>query len=331
MNGPGAHGDDHPSGPSQAGEGPVAVPGPGPFVAAAVSLFLFAALFVFPPLGVFVAPMATVPLLQLAARRGTAAPAWGGVAILLAIATLAGGGTPILLFLTGYLVLVAVPVASVELRRLTGWGDGRWAALAALAGLLLVLAAVVAATWPASPVEGTAAWYHKAGEQAVELYARAGISRGEIQLAIDRSAPLISWLLPSMPLAYLVAVLFWVRPRAELLGLGTGTGTFEEYRSDEWLPVGFVAGGLGTFFFQGTPRWVAVNLLATVLILYFVHGLAIIRAHLVRYVGRGWFVRWGIALLCLQVPLPALVAVLGLADSFFDLRPRRSDDDRRTT
>ena len=54
-------------------------------------------LFVFPPLGVFVAPMATVPLLQLAARRGTAAPAWGGVAILLAIATLAGGGTPILL------------------------------------------------------------------------------------------------------------------------------------------------------------------------------------------------------------------------------------------
>jgi hypothetical protein len=73
----------------------------------------------------------------------------------------------------------------------------------------------------------------------------------------------------------------------------------------------------------------ALNALIAVLILYFVHGLAIIRAHLARFVGRGWLVRWGVVLLCLQVPLPLLVAALGLGDSFFQLRPRPPEDDRR--
>ncbi len=323
-------GDDGSSGPSLPGKGP-SVPGLGPFGAGAASLLLFAALFVFPPLGVFVAPLATAPLLHLAARRGTAVSAWGGVALLLGAATLSGGGTPALVFLAGYLVLVALPVVSVELWGRTGAAEGRWAAAATLVGLALVLAVVAAVTWPRPPVEGTAEWYRRTGEQAMELYGKAGISRGEIQLAVDGSAPVVSWLLPAFPVAYLVAVLFWVRSRIGVLGLGPGIGPFEEYRSDEWLPLGFAVAGLGTVFLGGTPRWVAANLLAAVLILYFVHGLAIIRAHLVRFVGRGWFVRWGIALLCVQVPLPAVVAALGMADSFFDLRPRRSDDDRRTT
>jgi hypothetical protein len=59
--------------------------------------------------------------------------------------------------------------------------------------------------------------------------------------------------------------------------------------------------------------------------LYFVHGLAIIRAHLARWIGRGWFVRWGVALLCLPMPLPVLVSTLGIADSFYQLRPQTSE------
>ena len=49
--------------------------------------------------------------------------------------------------------------------------------------------------------------------------------------------------------------------------------------------------------------------------------------------GRPWtgdrvarLVRWGIALLCLQGPLPLVVATLGIADSFRSLRPRVDDD-----
>ena len=67
-------------------------------------------------------------------------------------------------------------------------------------------------------------------------------------------------------------------------------------------------------------------LLVTVLILYFVQGLAMIRAHLARWFGRGWLVRWGVVLLCLQIPIPLLVAALGVADSFHPLRPQVDDD-----
>ena len=73
-------------------------------------------------------------------------------------------------------------------------------------------------------------------------------------------------------------------------------------------------------------QWVALNLLITVLLLYFVQGLAMIRAHLARWVGRGWFVRWGVALMCIYPPMPILVATLGVADSFFSLRPAVTDD-----
>jgi hypothetical protein len=66
-----------------------------------------------------------------------------------------------------------------------------------------------------------------------------------------------------------------------------------------------------------------------VLILYFVQGLAIIRAHLARWIGRGWLVRWGVVLLCLQGPIPVLVTALGVADNFHPLRPRVDDDGGR--
>ncbi len=77
---------------------------------------------------------------------------------------------------------------------------------------------------------------------------------------------------------------------------------------------------------SGTARWVALNLLVSVLALYFIHGLAIIRAHLARWIGRGWLVRWGVAFVALQMPLPAVVALLGLVDAFRPLRPQPNED-----
>ena len=108
----------------------------------------------------------------------------------------------------------------------------------------------------------------------------------------------------------------------QLLGLPMSTKSFEEYRSEEWLPAAFAVTGISTLLLSGTARWVAVNLLGAVLALYFIHGLAIIRAHLARWIGRGWFVRWGLVFLCLPLPIPVLVSTLGLADSFFELRPQ---------
>ena len=153
-----------------------------------------------------------------------------------------------------------------------------------------------------------------------------GLAEGEVELALDAAERMVAWILPAIPIAYLVAVLFWARPRLALLGYPMASGPFEDYRNDEWLAAVFAISGIGTLVLQGTPRWVALNILVAVLILYFVQGLAIIRAHLARWIGRGWLVRWGVVLLSLQVPMPLFVAALGVADSFHSLRPRVDDD-----
>jgi len=323
-------GDNDP-GLSPSGSGPFRVPALGVWVSGLVSLLLYGSLFVLPVLGLFIAPMAVVPLLQRAGRTGSAMGSWLWIVALLAAGAAANGSRAGILFVAGYVVLIILPVSAVEIWERTQWSEGRWTAVTTLAGLALIMITIAGVAWPAAPVEATARWIQEAGNEATKLYKSAGVSQGQMQLALDASLRTMKWLMPQLPVAYLVSVLFWIRPRVGLFGFGLSPEPFEAYRSEDWLPGMFAVAGLGTLLLHGSARWVAVNGLGAVLILYFVHGLAIIRAHLARWLGRGWFVRWGVALLCLQFPLPVLVAVLGLGDSFFNLRPSGSGDIGRTT
>ena len=327
-----AHGSDgemNAPPPASVGAGAPLRHGFGPFGSGLVSVLLFASLFFLPFVGMIVAPLGVIPVLHLAGRGEPGIRAWGWVAALLAALAVAGGGVRALLVLGGYALVVIVPSVSAELWRRKRWSEGRWAALSVLGVTALAMAALAALAWPASPLEASATWLRTAGDYALELYRTAGVAGGDLQLALDATERTMAWLLPSLPIAYLTAILFWIRPRLLLLGFEVPAGEFEAYRSDEWLPAVFAAGGLGTVLLSGTPRWVAVNILAASLILFFVHGLAIIRAHLARFVGRGWLVRWVVALFCLQVPLPLFVAILGIVDNFRDVRPRPQADDRR--
>ena len=291
-----------------------------------ISLLLFGSLFVLPVIGVFVAPLGLIPVLQYAARHASGVAAWGWVVVALGVAAAVSGTTMAVVFFAGYVTMIGLPSMTIEWWRRLGWSDGRWLLVAAFGGLALILLTVAGLGWPRSPMTWTAGWLSSMGTQALDFYKKIGVSTGRLQGALDASERNLTWILPAVPLAYLTAVLFWVRARLPLLGFDWQPVPFEEFRNDDWLALGFVLGGLGTLLTGGALRWIAVNLLAATLILYFIQGLAMIRAHLVRFVGRGWFVRWGVALLCLQVPLPALVAALGIMDSFHSLRPKRSDD-----
>lgn len=303
----------------------------GPVAASVVSLLLFGSLVVLPGVGLVVAPLASIPVLQHAAAGRSSAAVWGPAAGLLAVVTVLTREPTAAFAVISFLLVVALPTTAVGWWRRRGWTEGRWAALSTLAGLVLCLVVGLLLAAPADPVSATASMIDAALEQTGDLYQGMGLSRGETALYLDVAQRTFSWLVPSLAVAYLVAVLFWVRSRLGILGFSVPAGQFEQYRSEEWLPAAFVVTGAGTLLLAGTARWVAVNGLACVLILYFVHGLAIIRAHLARLVGRGWLVRWGVALVCLQVPLPLLVVALGLGDSFFQLRPRPPEDDRRQT
>lgn len=298
----------------------------GPFAAGAFSLLMVGSLYALPLLGFVIAPLGLIPVLHLEAAQASRVPVWAWVAGLLAMSA-ALGLSYALALLVPYALLVAVPAASVRLWARAGGPEGRWAAVTVLATTVAVLAVVAALSLPAAPVEASRAALREMAPEMLEMAATgSSTSAGRTELALDHLEQWGVWIAPSMPVAYLVVVLFWIRPRLPVLGLRLAVGPFEAYRSEEWLPAAFAVAGGGTVLLGGTGRWVALNLLVAVLLLYFVHGLAIIRAHLVRYVGRGWPVRWGVALLCLVNPLPLLVAMLGVADSFFPLRPRLDDD-----
>lgn len=301
-------------------------PSLGPVASGFVSLFLAGSFVLLGPIALMVAPLAVIPILRFEADRGGSILVWGPVAVLLAAVASAGGGMVALVVLAAYLIVAVLPTVSIIGWRGSGCSEGRWAAVTVMAFALLLVTASVVATLPHGPVEVVAQWTRAAAQDAGDLYTSMGLSRGEIQLAMDQAQWFVAWTLPSIVVFYFVAVLFWVRPRLALLGLDVPVGAFEDYRSDEWLPLAFAVTGLGAVGLDGTLRWVALNLLLPVLALYFVHGLAIIRAHLARWIGRGWFARWGVAILALQMPFPAVVAMLGLVDAFRPLRPQLNED-----
>jgi hypothetical protein len=302
------------------------IPRLGAAASGLVALLLVGGLFVIPFLGLLVAPLGSLPVLHFQSSGSPGYRAWGPVVALLAVAALGGFAAIAVPLLSAYGLLVILPSASVDLWVRARWSEGRWIAIATSVGLAGTLAAVILLASPQTPIDAIAGWMRGSANEMAELYAVWGVSQGNAELVLDAAERAASWVLPSIPVAYLVIVLFWMRPRLPLLGLPVTVTEFEAYRNDEWLAAAFALGGGGTLLLSGTPRWVAINLLVAVLILYFVQGLAMIRAHLARWFGRGWLVRWGVALLCLQGPMPLLVAALGVADSFHPLRPKVDDD-----
>ncbi len=298
----------------------------GPVISGVLSVFLASSIVLIAPVGFIVAPLALIPVLRYSSGGRSSILVWGPVVGFLALLSISGVGFLALAVLVAYLAIVVLPTVSVEAWQRFGWSEGRWAAVTTLVLCVLLVGVGTVISLPDGPVKALMEWVTNAAQDAEELYISMGLGRGEVQLAMDRAQAVLAWTLPSLVTMYVVAILFWIRPRLPVLGFQVPAGPFESYRSDEWLPAVFASAGLGTVLASGTVRWVALNILLTVLALYFIHGLAIIRAHLARWIGRGWLVRWGVGLLALQMPLPAVVALLGLVDAFRPLRPQPNED-----
>jgi hypothetical protein len=301
-------------------------PSLGAVASGVVSLLLVSSVVLLSGLGIVVAPLGLIPVARFLGTGERGVHAWGWVLLLLGLLAISVGLPFTRTLLAAYLLLVVLPALTIEAWRSRPWTDGRWAAITVLAGACVVLLLFGARSWPQDPVQASAEMFREFMVQSgmeEAMKTSSSLSRGEADLRLDLLERTAAWGLPGALVAYLTMVLFWIRPRLLALGLVLPIPPFERYRSEEWLPAVFAITGLATLVLDGTARWVALNLLVSVLILYFVHGLAMIRAHLVRWIGRGWAVRWGVGLLSLQVWF--LVAALGLADSFFNLRPRVDD------
>jgi hypothetical protein len=297
----------------------------GPGMAGLFSLLVFASLPLLPIAGVFLALLAPLPLVHVVATGRTSFVAWGWVAIGLASAVFLYQAPWLVAAFVGYLLVAVWPAVSVETWLRHSWNTGRWAAIVALVALTISAGVVTAVFWPTMP-----------GEALVQLFARMTAGAGELvrllgegvegEDLVARAMHVAAYLTPAFAALYVLTSALWLRPRLPMLGLPRGSEPFPLYTSEEWLPVGFVVGGLGWVFATEPAKWLAANLLVTVLGLYFVHGLAIILFYLGRRFGGNRWVRLGVVVFALQIPVALVFSALGLVDAFFRLRRGGADD-----
>jgi Predicted membrane protein (DUF2232) len=300
----------------------------GPGVAGLLSLLVFASLLLLPILGVFLALLAPLPLVHVLARGRTTFLAWGWVAIGLVSAVFLFRTPWLVAACVGYLLVAVWPAVSVETWLRRSWSTGRWAAIVTLVALGVSLAVAWAVFWPAMPGEGLIGLVTRLMSGASEMLKALGEGAGGEEIVI-RATRTVAYLAPSLVATYVLSGALWLRPRLPLLGLPRGVEPFPLYSSEEWLPVGFALGGLGWVFAPEPYKWLAANLLVTVLGLYFIHGLAIILFYLGRRFGSNRWVRLGVVVLALQIPVALVFSALGLTDSFFRLRRENANDGGR--
>jgi len=292
----------------------------GPGLAGFFSLLAFLSLPLLPLLGIVTAMLAPVPLVHQTAQGRPAIAAWGWIAVVLAGLALVAREPWAAVLCAGYLLVAAWPALALEAWLKRTWTTGRWLALVTLAPLVVSCALLVGYALPDAPDRALETALEPSIAEASRLAATLGSRSAETEAAMATTFRLVAYLAPALVALYVAAVALWLRPRLALFGLPRGGERFAAYASEEWLPVGFVAGGLAWVFLPGTAKWLGTNLFVTVIGLYFVHGLAIIHFHLGPRLAANRWVRLGIMVLALQLPLAAGVATLGLADSFFTLR-----------
>ncbi len=299
-----------------------------PGMAGLFSLLVFASLPLLPIVGVFLALLAALPLVHVVATGRPSFLAWGWVAVALVGAVLVWRQPWMVAAAAGYLLVAVWPAVSVETWLRRPWSTGRWAAIVALVALGISSAVMTAAVYPAAPAEALTQAFARAGGGAGNLVKMLGEGGGGEEL-VAQALHWAAYLAPSFAALYVLTAALWLRPRLPLLGMARGSEPFPLYSSDEWLPVGFALGGLGWVFAPEPAKWLAANLLVTVLGLYFVHGLAIILFYLGRRFGGNRWVRLGVMVFALQVPVALVFSALGLADTFFRLRRGGADDGGR--
>ena len=131
---------------------PVRTPRLGVVASGGLSLLMSASLVVVSPVGLFVAPLALVPVVRwVTADSHRGIVSWGWVVALLSGLAMTGNsffGSPAWAYLAAYVLVVALPAASLEAWRVAGGADGRWVAVTTLVGSLTALAAIATAARP---------------------------------------------------------------------------------------------------------------------------------------------------------------------------------------
>ncbi len=245
-------------------------------------------------------------------------------------------------YLAALVAGVAVPALLVLPMVERGESFGRIlviALLASMAGLAATEAGMQLLTH-FSPYHEQVVRAHETTAQFVAAYRKAGMPSdvvGTLRRWMDIGISCLpAFFLIDVALVFVLSVVMFGRLRAWRQFVTTrqpgdapiAAYLFRNLSLPDWLLFAFVAGGL-TPLATGMLQKVAANILAVVIFLYLLQGLAIFRSLLVA-VGAGFMgVMFGYLLLIFLTITgiaPLLLSIAGLFDSFFDFRHFRRKD-----
>ncbi|HEY7114021.1 MAG TPA: DUF2232 domain-containing protein [Thermoanaerobaculia bacterium] len=300
-------------------------------LAAGISALFFAVFLALPVAGALGYPLAAVPLVRVAHRRGlwsallaaalsaavlfglaAASSGWRGAAAIAATAA----------FLSGLPALFAG-----QARR--GVGPSRaYLGLAISGGLLLVglLVGLPAAGEPPLSAELKSA-FDAMIPSAIDSYRRGGADAASLErvrttllaaqdFTVRYWAGLAGacWVLGS-------GIAFYLGARAARPAPSAVEARFETLRIPAPFAAVFVAAGAAFALAGASARTAAGDILIALAALYFVGGLSII-CHFARRWFRAWFLRLGLYILIAYFPMNVGVALLGLFDWYANFRRR---------
>ena len=240
---------------------------------------------------------------------------------------LIGGGAGALLSPLVALVFVSLPALAL----VAGARDGRRrdelallvGAVTAIGLLSVLLGFSISGTDPGAAL---AARVDQLLPELIAAYRKSGWSESTIEAATSALGVFHRVLAGHLVGIVLSAAALYgalvVYPFGRLSGLAerdVAPGGFASFRTPVAVTAAFVPAGAVAALGSGVAARAAVDVLAVLAVLFFLRGLAIIRALLDR--GRaGLLIRVPVYVLALQMPIPLLVAFGGLLDEFFDFR-----------
>jgi hypothetical protein len=203
---------------------------------------------------------------------------------------------------------------------------------ASVAGFIL-LEGMMRATFGYSPYEDIVRNFRIIGAQSMEIYRKSGITSPDALRWMQKMSDAVAQSFVGLMLTIFSALTFVVSsilvPRFTA-GRATGeTYLFRNLAFPDATLFLFVAGGLSPLA-QGTLRVIGLNVLGVVVFLYWLQGMAVLRALLAR-MGAGPFATafafLVVAMMTPYVVVPFILFIVGLFDPFFHFRhPKRKDD-----
>ena len=300
-------------------------------LAAGSSALAFALFLALPLVGAIGLPLAGVPAVRLAHRRGGVAAILASAlagAVVAAVAFATGGGREA--GLRGALAAgtAVLPAGFAALSRRTGRPSLAFLLLCGTGSVLLAALFLGDAAASGQPVgQQIAREFDRMIPAAMASYGRSGmdaetVARVRATLDSAREFSRRYWAgLLGLLWVFCGAISFYTGARLARPSPSAEDARYEQLRLPAGLAPLFVAAGAGMVFVPPVARPAMGGILLPLGALYFVAGLSII-CHVARRWFRFWLLRVGVYTLVAYFPMNVGVALLGLFDWYVDFRRR---------